>query len=86
MNQVKGNYAVQNFPPKPVLTRTFKDRRRQGSQRAAEAPLNGDQTDTDSDVFSSGEKPPEATTAPPRYVAPAGGPPVDEFFRPLPVQ
>ena len=86
MNQVKGNYAVQNFPPKPVLTRTFKDRRRQGSQRAAEAPLNGDQTDNDSDVFSSGEKPPEATTAPPRYVAPAGGPPVDEFFRPLPVQ
>ena len=69
-----------------MLTRTFKDRRRQGSQRAAEAPLNGDQTDTDSDVFSSGEKPPEATTAPPRYVAPAGGPPVDEFFRPLPVQ
>ena len=27
MNQVKSNYAVQNFPPKPVLTRTFKDRR-----------------------------------------------------------
>ena len=86
MNQVKGSYAVQNFPPKPVLTRTFKDRRRPGSQRTAEAPLNGDQTDTDPDVFSSGEKPPEAITAPPRYVAPADGPPVDEFFRPLPVQ
>jgi penicillin-binding protein 1A len=22
----------------------------------------------------------------PRYVSPSGGPPVDEFFRPLPVQ
>ena len=87
MNQVKSNYAIQNFPPKPVLTRTFKDRRRQGSQRKdEEAALNGDQTDTDADVFSSGEEPPEATNAPPRYVAPAGGPPVDEFFRPLPVQ
>ena len=64
MNQVKGSYAVQNFPPKPVLTRTFKDRRRPGSQRTADAPLNGDQTDTDPDVFSSGEKLPEAITAP----------------------
>ena len=85
MNEVKGSYAIQNFPPKPVLTRSFEDRRRQGSQRVADGEQDGEATDTDPDVFSSGEEPPEGTT-PPRYVAPAGGPPVDEFFRPLPVQ
>ncbi len=85
MNEVKGSYAIQNFPPKPVLTRSFEDRRRQGSQRVADGEQDGEETDTDPDVFSSGEEPPEGTT-PPRYVAPAGGPPVDEFFRPLPVQ
>jgi len=68
-----------------VLTRSFEDRRRQGSQRVADGEQDGEETDTDPDVFSSGEEPPEGTT-PPRYVAPAGGPPVDEFFRPLPVQ
>ncbi|MEC7249113.1 MAG: penicillin-binding transpeptidase domain-containing protein, partial [Cyanobacteriota bacterium] len=85
MNEVKGSYAIQNFPPKPVLTRSFEDRRRQGSQRVADGEQDGEATDTDPDVFSSGEEPPEGIT-PPRYVAPAGGPPVDEFFRPLPVQ
>ncbi|MEC7896464.1 MAG: PBP1A family penicillin-binding protein [Cyanobacteriota bacterium] len=85
MNEVKGSYAIQNFPPKPVLTRSFEDRRRQGSQRVADGEQDGEETDTDPDVFSSGEEPPEGTTLP-RYVAPAGGPPVDEFFRPLPVQ
>ena len=85
MNEVKGSYAIQNFPPKPVLTRSFEDRRRQGSQRVADGEQDGEAADTDPDVFSSGEEPPEGTT-PPRYVAPAGGPPVDEFFRPLPVQ
>ena len=85
MNEVKGSYAIQNFPPKPVLTRSFEDRRRQGSQRVADGEQDGEATDTDPDVFSSGEEPPEGTTLP-RYVAPAGGPPVDEFFRPLPVQ
>ena len=86
MNQVKSSYPVQNFPPKPVLTRTFNDRRRLGSKRTAETKVDGDQTETDPDVFSSGDKPPEGAMPPPQYVAPAGGPPVDEFFRPLPVQ
>ena len=80
MTQVKGSYNVQNFPPKPVLTRPFTGPKRQG--RTTKPTPGGDEP------FSSGEEPaaPTPATPPRRYIAPDDGPPVDENFRPLPVQ
>jgi len=80
MTQVKGSYNVQNFPPKPVLTRPFTGPKRQG--RTTTPTPGGDEP------FSSGEEPaaPTPATPPRRYIAPDDGPPVDENFRPLPVQ
>ena len=83
MSQVKGSYNVQNFPPKPVLNRPFTGPKKQGRSTtgATDTDGNGEQP------FSSGEPTTVAPATPPkRYVAPAGGPPVDENFRPLPVQ
>ena len=79
MNTIKGNFPVQTFPPQPVLTRVFKAPRgttgRGGTDRS--------QPDTSWDT-SKPAKP--DVPAPKRNVVPPGGPPVDEFFRPLPVQ
>ena len=94
MQQVTGTYDVQNFPPKPVLTRTFKGPGRQNRTRTAETPVPGSDDIPGPDLFTpegepfiSGEEPAAPAQAPPpRYVTPSGGPPVDEFFRPLPVQ
>ena len=95
MEDVKDTYQVQNFPPKPVLTRTFQPPGKvKGSNKKKEAPYQGYEYSPDSDLWAPGEEPflggtePPATPAPapPRYVAPPGGPPVDENFRPLPVQ
>ena len=84
MTQVKGSYNVQNFPPKPVLNRPFKGPKKKGRTPGGDSATggNGDQP------FSSGEQTtPVAPVAPPRrYIAPDDGPPVDENFRPLPVQ
>jgi len=94
MEEVKGTYPVQNFPPKPVLTRTFQPPgKAKPSGRREEAPYQGYDYTPGPDLWAPGEEPfiggepPAAPTAPPpRYVAPPGGPPVDENFRPLPVQ
>ena len=84
MTQVKGSYNVQNFPPKPVLNRPFTGPKKQNrtTTGATASDDNGEQP------FSSGESPTTDELATPRrrYIAPAGGPPVDENFRPLPVQ
>lgn len=84
MTTVKGSYNVQKFPPKPVLNRPFTGPKKQGRTTTGDSASggNGDQP------FSSGEEPTTVAPATPprRYVAPAGGPPVDENFRPLPVQ
>ena len=83
MTTVKGSYNIQKFPPKPVLNRPFTGPKKQGRTTTGDAASesNGDQP------FSSGEPTTVAPGAPPRrYIAPAGGPPVDENFRPLPVQ
>ena len=88
MTQVKDNYNVQNFPPKPVLSRPFKGPQKPSrfKDENAKSPGNGD--DPADKPFLSGDEPPTdtQTTPPPRYIAPPGGPPVDENFMPLPVQ
>ena len=84
MTQVKGSYNVQNFPPKPVLNRPFT-----GPQRQSRTTTGATATDENGDQpFSSGEEPTtdKPATPPRRYIAPPGGPPVDENFMPLPVQ
>ena len=88
MTQIKGSYNVQNFPPKPVLTRPFTGPKKQSRFTTDDAKTPGDGDDPADKPFLSGEEPPTdtQTTPPPRYVAPPGGPPVDENFRPLPVQ
>ena len=95
MEEVKGTYQVQNFPPKPVLTRTFQPPgKAKRSDKKKEAPYRGYEYPPGSNLWAPGEEPflggtesPAAPAPPPpRYVAPPGGPPVDENFRPLPVQ
>ena len=89
MNTIKGNFPVQQFPPKPVLTRLFRDNR--GTKRALPERNNDptkkpdDPTKPDTSWDTSTPADPNAT-APQRNVVPPGGPPVDEFFRPMPVQ
>ena len=86
MTTIKGNFPVQKFPPKPVLTRVFKDPR--GGNRSvpyrgndpAKKPDDPNQPDTSWDTSTPAKPEP-----PKRNVVPPGGPPVDEFFRPLPV-
>ena len=86
MTTIKGNFPVQKFPPKPVLTRVFKDPR--GGNRSvpyrgndpAQKPDDPNQPDTSWDTSTPAKPEP-----PKRNVVPPGGPPVDEFFRPLPV-
>ena len=86
MTTIKGNFPVQKFPPKPVLTRVFKDPR--GGDRSvpyrgndpAKKPDDPNQPDTSWDTSTPAQPEP-----PKRNVVPPGGPPVDEFFRPLPV-
>ncbi|EAU74373.1 transglycosylase domain-containing protein [Synechococcus sp. RS9916] len=86
MTTIKGNFPVQKFPPKPVLTRVFRDPR--GGNRSvpyrgndpAKKPDDPNQPDTSWDTSTPAQPEP-----PKRNVVPPGGPPVDEFFRPLPV-
>jgi len=77
MSTIKGNFPVQTFPPQPVLTRVFK------APRGTTNRTDRSQPDTSWDT-SKPAKP--DVPAPKRNVVPPGGPPVDEFFRPLPVQ
>ena len=95
MEDVKGSFQVQNFPPKPVLTRRFqRPGQAKPSSRRNKAPYQGYEYSPEQDLMAPGDEPflggAEPPTAPaparPRYVAPPGGPPVDENFRPLPVQ
>lgn len=89
MRLIKGNFPVQQFPPKPVLTRPFKDPRRNGS---TSAPYRGYEHNSDSyrnpdqdnnwDTSTPAKPEPAEPVQP---VIPDDGPPVDEFFRPLPV-
>ncbi|QPN58499.1 PBP1A family penicillin-binding protein [Synechococcus sp. CBW1002] len=96
MTKIKGQFPVQNFPPKPVLKRSFK---KPGSkaqppkqaQQPREVPYRGYEVDPDPSIWdpkpeTTAPEPAPRQAPPPRDVAPAGGPPVDEYFRPLPVQ
>jgi penicillin-binding protein 1A len=93
MTTIKGNFPVQKFPPLPAQTRTFKDPRgttnRVAPYRGPEEtdPTTQEKDPTKPDTSWDTSKPAEGEkTAPKRNVVPPGGPPVDEFFRPLPVQ
>ena len=88
MTTIKGNFPVQKFPPLPAQTRTFKA---PGGTTNRFVPNRGPEDndpakpDTSWDTSEPAKKEEEAP-APKRNPVPADGPPVDEFFRPLPVQ
>ena len=92
MTTIKGNFPVQKFPPKPVMKRVFKDPR--GTKKTV--PFRGVETNDPKQNQNDPAKPDTSwdtstpaqpgDQAPKRNVVPPGGPPVDEFFRPLPVQ
>ncbi len=91
MNQIKGEFPVQKFPPKPKLTRPLVRRPGSAKPSSPNNPIPGDGPPPDRDLLdadpnSLGDSSAPAPAPTPRYVSPAGGPPVDEFFRPLPVQ
>ena len=88
MQKVKDTYNVENFPPKPVLNRPFKGPGNKRRSSAGNVPFAGDAGQPTEEPFISGEEPTDPTPATPprRYIAPDDGPPVDENFRPLPVQ
>ena len=83
MTQVKSEFPAQKFPAKPKTVRPVLQR--PGKKKASDPnkPTPGDGPLPDRDLFGETDDPPAPT---PRYVSPSGGPPVDEFFRPLPVQ
>ena len=86
MTTIKGNFPVQKFPPLPAQTRTFKP---PGGSTNRVVPSRGpeDKDPTKPDTSWDTSKPAEEEVpAPKRNAVPADGPPVDEFFRPLPVQ
>ncbi len=93
MSKIKNQFPVQTFPPKPVLKRTFKKpgATAKKPRENQEVPYRGYEVDPDPSIWAPEPEPAPAPApapqAPPRrYVAPPGGPPVDENFRPLPVQ
>jgi len=83
MTQIKSEFPAQKFPAKPKTVRPVLQR--PGKKKASDPnkPNPGDGPLPDRDLFGETDDPPAPT---PRYVSPSGGPPVDEFFRPLPVQ
>lgn len=90
MSKIKNQFPVQTFPPKPVLKRTFKKpgAKAKTPKQNQEAPYRGYEVEPDPSIWAPepAPAPVPAPAPPPRYVAPPGGPPVDENFRPLPVQ
>ena len=92
MNQIKTEFPAQQFPAKPKDVRPVLQR--PGKKKASDPnkPKPGDGPLPDRDLFGETDDPGNnnaATPKPaptPRSVSPTGGPPVDEFFRPLPVQ
>ena len=92
MSQIKDEFPAQTFPAKPKLTRPLKSPPGNKKQRNPSQPRPGDGPAPDRNPFDTTDPsweqratPPQAPPRP-RYVSPDGGPPVDEFFRPLPVQ
>ncbi|MGC6482721.1 MAG: transglycosylase domain-containing protein [Synechococcus sp.] len=90
MGSIKENFPVQKFPPKPLFPKLEKKARGTnrgapswGDQNADPVTKPGDSTlpDTSWDISTPAIPVPSNPT-----VVPPGGPPVDEFFRPLPVQ
>ncbi|KZR65763.1 transglycosylase domain-containing protein [Prochlorococcus sp. MIT 1303] len=71
MTKIQDNFEVQPFPPKPVLNRTF---RPPGKTRSK--PKNGSEDAAKDQDQTQGP--------PPRYIAPPGGPPLNENFEPMP--
>jgi penicillin-binding protein 1A len=91
MNQIKSEFPAQKFPAKPKTVRPVLQR--PGKKKASDPnkPNPGDGPLPDRDLFGETDPSNDNAGAPkpaptPRYVSPSGGPPVDEFFRPLPVQ
>ena len=73
MTKIQDNFEVQPFPPKPVMNRTF---RPPGKTRSK--PKNGTEDAAKDQDQTQGP--------PPRYIAPPGGPPVNENFEPMPIR
>ncbi|MEC7381475.1 MAG: penicillin-binding transpeptidase domain-containing protein, partial [Cyanobacteriota bacterium] len=71
MTKIQDNFEVQPFPPKPVMNRTF---RPPGKTRSK--PKNGTEDAAKDQDPTKGP--------PPRYIAPPGGPPLNENFEPMP--
>jgi penicillin-binding protein 1A len=92
MNQIKSEFPAQKFPAKPKTVRPVLQRPGKKKARNPNQPNPGDGPLPDRDLFGANDDPFNENSAPPkpapkpRYVSPSGGPPVDEFFRPLPVQ
>ena len=89
MTQVKDNYNVENFPAKPALNRPFKGpTKKDRAATRGSAPTTPGGGGYQYQPYGGGEAPRPVTPAPAprRYIAPDDGPPVDENFRPLPVQ
>ncbi|CAE20446.1 putative penicillin binding protein [Prochlorococcus marinus str. MIT 9313] len=72
MTKIQDNFEVQPFPPKPVMNRTF---RPPGKTRSK--PKNGSEDAAKDQDQTQGP--------PPRYIAPPGGPPLNENFEPMPI-
>ncbi|MFL0777237.1 MAG: transglycosylase domain-containing protein [Prochlorococcus sp.] len=71
MLKIKDNFEVKPFPPKPMMSRTFK------GKKASKASKDSDAADKTND--------PSKGPPPPRYIAPPGGPPLTDNFEPLPI-
>jgi len=71
MLKIKDNFEVKPFPPKPMMSRTFK------GKKASKASKDSDTADKTND--------PSKGPPPPRYIAPPGGPPLTDNFEPLPI-
>jgi penicillin-binding protein 1A len=88
MSQIKSEFPAQKVPAKPKAVRPVLQRPSKKKASDPNKPNPGDGPLPDRDLFGETDDPANNNSvAPtPRYVSPSGGPPVDEFFRPLPVQ
>jgi len=74
MSKIEGNFEVQPFPPKPILNRNFKPRKKTNSK-----PKNNNEDDKKNQD--------QTQETPSRYIPPPPpGPPLNENFEPIPMR